>query len=69
MTHDSDFGTLAIHTEKKYFGIIYIRAKNLHTANVIKICKQLLDLKTEVKKGALIVVEETRLRIRNIDSD
>ena len=64
LTHDSDFGTLAIYEGKKYFGIIYIRVKNQHPQNVIRVCQQLLNLKTEIKQGTLIVVEESRLRIR-----
>lgn len=63
-THDSDFGTLAIHEGKKYYGIIYIRLKNLHPQNVIRVCNQLFQLKTELSPGTIIVVEEARLRIR-----
>ena len=69
LTHDSDFGTLAIYEGKKYYGIIFIRVKNLNPSNVIKVCKQLLELKTDIKQRTLIVVEESRLRIRQIDMD
>ena len=64
LTHDSDFGTLSIHEGKRCFGIIYIRAKFPHPNNVIRICKQLFELKTELIPGNIIVVEEARLRIR-----
>ena len=64
LTHDSDFGTLAIYEGKAYFGIIYIRVKNHHPQNVIRVCNQLLNIKTEIEPGTLIVVEESRLRIR-----
>lgn len=67
LTHDSDFGSLAIHEGKRYYGIIYIRVKNLHPKNVINVCKQLLEIKTKLIPGTLIVVEETRLRIRQFD--
>lgn len=67
LTHDSDFGTLAIHEGKNFHGIIYIRLKNCHPHNVIKMCHQLLDLKTDLTPGTLIVVEELRLRIRKFD--
>jgi len=66
LTHDSDFGTLAIHQGKKCFGIIYIRVKNLHPQNVIRVCQQLLKIEIDLAPGALIVVEESRLRIRQI---
>ena len=69
LTHDSDFGSLAIHEGKRYYGIIYIRTKNLHPKNVINVCEKLLEIKTELTSGTLIVVEETRLRIRQFDVD
>ena len=67
MTHDSDFGTLAIHEAKSYYGIIYIRVKNLKPQNVIRVCNQLFELKTKLIQGTLMVVEESRLRIRQFD--
>ena len=67
LTHDSDFGTLVIFQGKPYYGIVYIRLKNLHPQNVIEVCRQLIELKTEIKPGALIVVEESRLRIRQFN--
>ena len=67
MTHDSDFGTLAIHEGKSYYGIIYIRVRNFHPQNVIRVCKQLFELKTELIRRTLIVVEESRLRIRQFE--
>ena len=67
LTHDSDFGTLSIHEGKRYFGIIYIRVKILHSRNVIRVCKQLFELKTKITSGSIIVVEESRLRIRKFD--
>ena len=69
LTHDSDFGTLAIYKGKKYHGIIYVKVKNLQSQNVIKVCRQLLELKTNIKPGALIVAEESKLRIRHIAVD
>ena len=67
LTHDSDFGTLAIHEGKRYYGIIYIRVRYLHPQNVIRVCEQLLELKRELTPGTIIVVEEARLRIRKFD--
>ena len=69
LTHDSDFGTLAIHEGKRNYGIMYIRLKNLHPQNVIKVCEQLLELKTELSQGSIVVVEEGRLRIRKFDGE
>ena len=67
LTHDSDSGSLTIHEGKRYYGIIYIRVRYLHPQNVIKVCEQLLNLKTELAPGTIIVVEEARLRIRKFD--
>lgn len=64
LTHDSDFGTLGIYEGEDYYGIIYFRLKSLHSDNVIRVCRQLLELDTEFLPGTLVVVEEGRLRIR-----
>ena len=64
LTHDSDFGTLAIYEGVDYYGIIYFRLKILHSDNVIRVCRKLLKLETEFIPGTLVVVEEGRIRIR-----
>lgn len=64
LTHDSDFGALAIHEGKPFNGLIFLRVKNLQPGNVIKVCKKLLQHKTDFTQPTLIVVEEYRLRIR-----
>jgi predicted nuclease of predicted toxin-antitoxin system len=63
LTHDSDFGTLAIFQSKEYYGIIYLRLKDLHYRNIIRVCENLLQLKQEVSIRSF-VVEEGRVRIR-----
>lgn len=64
LTHDSDFGTLAINAGKRYYGIIYLRIRNLKPQNVMNVCEQLFRLDIELFPGAILVVEETRMRIR-----
>ncbi|BBO18569.1 conserved hypothetical protein [Candidatus Brocadia pituitae] len=64
LTHDSDFGTLAINEGKRNYGIIYLRLRNVSPLNVIKVCKQLLGLDTLISPGTILVIEETRIRIR-----
>lgn len=64
LTHDSDFGTLAIHEGRPYHGIIFLRVSNLQPYNVISVCKKLLQHKADFIQSSLIVVEESRLRIR-----
>ena len=64
LTHDSDFGTLAINEGKRNYGIIYLRLRNVNPFNVIKVYEQLLGLDTSVTPGTILVIEETRIRIR-----
>ena len=64
VTHDSDFGTLAINLGKKNFGIIYFRLKNLSPDNVKNIFSKVLQLNISFTAGTIFVVEETRVRIR-----
>ena len=64
LTHDSDFGTLAIFQSSEYYGIIYLRLRDLHYSNIIRVCENFLRLKQEISIGSLIVVEEDRIRIR-----
>ncbi len=64
LTHDSDFGTLAINEGKQNFGILYLRLKNLKSANVIRVCEQVFHKNPDVSPGTILVIEETRIRIR-----
>ncbi len=66
LTHDADFGTLAINEGVPCYGIIYIRLKNLRISNIINVLEKLLIVDKDVTEGTLIVVEETRIRIRTI---
>ena len=69
LTHDADFGKLAINEKQPYHGIIYFRLRNLKPANVIIVCERLLPLDIEFSQGTIVVVEEARIRVRNIDLD
>jgi predicted nuclease of predicted toxin-antitoxin system len=68
LTHDADFGTLAINEGKPYYGIFYFRLRNLKPDNVIRVCERLLSLDIELIKGTIIVVEEARIRLRRSDA-
>lgn len=65
LTHDSDFGTLAINEGKPCYGILYLRLKNLQSKNVVRICKQVFHRDIDVYPGTIMVIEETRVRIRH----
>lgn len=64
MTHDSDFGELAVNQGKPFYGIAYIRLNNFKPAHVIEVCEKLLHLDIEVISGTILVIENTRIRIR-----
>jgi len=69
LTHDSDFGTLAVKEGKDYYGIIYLRVKFPKVQNVIRALEKLLSLSIELSPGNLIVVDNARVRIRLPESD
>lgn len=69
LTHDADFGTLAINEGKEYYGILYIRLKNLKPSDVIRACETVLQMDIEVFPGTIVVVEETKIRIRHLSED
>lgn len=64
LTYDSDFGTLAIHEGQPFYGVIFLRVKNMRSPHVINVCSQLLDHKLDFSQRALIIVEDNKIRIR-----
>lgn len=66
LTHDSDFGTLAINEGAPCYGIIYIRLKNLKVENVCSVLEKLLKIDIEIAKGSIVVVEDARVRVRSV---
>lgn len=66
ITHDSDFGTLAINEGSPCRGIIYLRLRNLKADSIINALEKLLLFDRDLLEGSLIVVEDTRVRIRSI---
>ena len=64
LTHDSDFGSLAIHEDKPYRGVVFLRPRDLKPQNVMRVCNRLLQHDVDVSQHTLVVVEEARIRIR-----
>ena len=52
VTHDSDFGTLAINEGVPCYGIIYMRLKNLGLSNVINVLEKLFVIDQDITEGA-----------------
>ena len=69
LTHDSDFGTLAVNKGKPYYGILYLRLKNLKSTNVIRVCDRVFRKDLDVFSGTILIIEETRIRIRHTSSE
>jgi predicted nuclease of predicted toxin-antitoxin system len=66
VTLDKDFGELAIVHERPHSGII--RLVNLSSRQQALICLKAIELhEKELKSGAMITAEHTRLRIRTVD--
>lgn len=64
LTHDSDFGTLAISQGIPCYGILYLRLKNLKSINVIGTFESMLQQDIEIYPHTIWVIEEKRIRIR-----
>jgi predicted nuclease of predicted toxin-antitoxin system len=69
LTHDSDFGTLAINQGTPCYGILYLRLKNLKSTNVIRACESVFQLDVEIHPHTIWVIEDTRIRIRYLVDD
>lgn len=68
LTYDSDFGTLIIHDQKQFFGIIYLRLTRPNSLNTIEILDKLIKLNPLVKPGQIIVSTEKKIRIRQVSA-
>jgi predicted nuclease of predicted toxin-antitoxin system len=64
LTHDSDFGTLAIHEGMPFAGILFLRLGNLKAENVIQVCQKLLKQDLDYPRKGLVIVDENKARIR-----
>lgn len=64
LTHDADFGALAVHQGKPCYGILYLRLKTIHPANIIRVWSELMQKELEIVPRSIWVIEETRVRIR-----
>mgnify|MGYP001054875797 CR=1 FL=1 len=69
LTHDSDFGTLAINERKPCYGILYLRVNNLNPGNVIRVCENVFRKDIDVFPGTILVIEDTRIRIRHLSKE
>ncbi len=66
LTHDSDFGTLAINEGVPCYGIIYLRLKDLRAEKVKESLDKLLKVEKQIFEGTIIILKDSQLRIRPI---
>jgi len=66
ITHDADFGMLAINQGMPFTAIIYIRLRNLSPAAVINVINRFLQTEVDIATGMLVVIEEDRIRVRTL---
>ncbi|MEK6775548.1 MAG: DUF5615 family PIN-like protein [bacterium] len=66
LTHDSDFGMLSINEGNPCYGIIYLRLRNLKADHVNRVLEKFLSIDKEISPGLLFVLEDGRVRIREI---
>ena len=65
LTFDLDFAEIAALTGGEKASVILFRLKNTRSSNVIKhFSKVLIDSVDDLEKGAVVVVEEFRHRVR-----
>jgi len=66
LTHDSDFGTLAINEGNPCYGIIYLRLRNLKVNNVVTVLEKLVHFERDISEESLLVVEYAKVRMRKL---
>jgi predicted nuclease of predicted toxin-antitoxin system len=68
LTHDSDFGTLAVHRGEPFVGIVYVRPGDLHPSEVLEVLDVVATSGVRVSHGFIVVVERrggtTKVRLR-----
>jgi len=67
LTYDLDFGEIVALSGEKQVNVILFRLRNTRTPHVIERLKKVLkDSAQALEEGAIVVVEETRHRIRRL---
>ena len=66
LTHDADFGTLAVHRGEAITGIVYLRPGGRPPAEVIADVQTLLDAEIDWTPPVIAVYRTGRLRLRKL---
>ncbi len=67
ITQDLDFSALLAKRGTSKPSVITLRVNNAKPSNITKILKRALpQIKSEINKGSIIIIEEKRIRIRKL---
>ena len=66
ITHDSDFGTLAVHRGEPFTGILYLRPGGRPPAEVISDLEALMKVEVDWTPPLIAVYRAGRLRLRYV---
>lgn len=66
ISHDRDFGKLAIAQQEPCYGVMYLRLRNQRAVNTITVMQQFLKRRLDIQPGSLVVIQESRARIRPV---
>ena len=67
LTHDSDFGTLAVHRGEPITGILYLRPGGRAPAEVISDLEALMRVESDWTPPLIAVYRAGRLRLREVN--
>ena len=68
LTHDGDFGTLALLERRPLIGVVRIRPGHIRAEIIIRAVEQLLALPLDPSSPFLIVVQGNQVRLRTWSS-
>ena len=68
ISHDRDFGKLAINLHEPCYGVIYLRLRDQRFSHVVRVMQEFLDRNLGLHANTLIVIRESQARIRRIRS-
>ena len=66
LTFDLDFGEIVALSSGRIVSVILFRLHNTRTTHVIQRLQDALTFRLELERGVVIVVEETRCRVRRL---
>jgi len=68
LTFDLDFGEITAYAKGKRAGVVLFRLHNTRARHVVeRLSRVLADSSTALREGAIVIVEESRHRVRRFD--